>query len=77
VREKRDLSWKDWAKSLTKYYRTLERLLTPDLFVVGGGVSKHAEKYLPLIDISTPIVPATLKNTAGIVGAAVLAAESA
>jgi polyphosphate glucokinase len=45
--------------------------------VVGGGVSKHAEKYLPLIDISTPIVPATLKNTAGIVGAAVLAAESA
>jgi polyphosphate glucokinase len=77
VREKRDLSWKDWAKSLTKYYRTLERLLTPDLFVVGGGVSKHGSKFLPLIDISTPIVPATLRNTAGIVGAAALAAEAA
>ena len=77
VREKRDLSWKDWAKSLTKYYRTLERLLTPDLFVVGGGVSKHGSKFLPLIEISTPIVPATLRNTAGIVGAAALAAEAA
>src|SRR3954447_20693363 len=77
VREKRDLSWKDWAKSLTKYYRTLERLLTPDLFVVGGGVSKHADKSLPLLEIGTPIVPATLRNTAGIVGAAVPAAEAA
>jgi len=47
------------------------------LFVVGGGVSKHASKYLPLIEIGTPIVAATLRNTAGIVGAAVLASESA
>lgn len=77
VRERRDLSWKEWAKALTKYYRTLEMLLTPDLFVVGGGVSKHAPKYLPLIEISTPIVAATLRNTAGIVGAAVLASEAA
>jgi len=77
VRERRDLSWKEWAKALTKYYRTLERLLTPDLFVVGGGVSKHASKYLPMIEIDTPMVAATLRNTAGIVGAAVLASESA
>jgi polyphosphate glucokinase len=77
VREKRDLTWKDWAKALTKYYRTIEKLISPDLFVVGGGVSKHADKFLPLLDISTPIVPATLRNTAGIVGAAVLAAEGA
>jgi polyphosphate glucokinase len=76
VREKKDLSWDKWAERLTTYYRTLERLLSPDLFVVGGGVSKHAEKYLPLIDIETRIVPATLRNTAGIVGAAVLAAEA-
>jgi polyphosphate glucokinase len=77
VREKRDLSWKEWAKLLTRYYQTLERLLSPDLFVVGGGVSKHGGKFLPLLDINTPIVPAELRNTAGIVGAAALAAESA
>ena len=76
IREKKDLSWKEWAARLTTYYRTLERLLSPDLFVVGGGVSKHAAKYLPLLDIETPIVPATLRNTAGIVGAAILAAEA-
>jgi len=76
VREKRDLSWKEWAKLLSRYYQTLERLLSPDLFVVGGGVSKHADKFLPLLAIDTPIVPATLRNTAGIVGAAALAAES-
>ena len=73
VREKKDLSWQAWAHALTRYYRTLEMLFTPDLFVVGGGVSKHAEKFLPLIDVATPMVPATLKNTAGIVGAALLA----
>jgi polyphosphate glucokinase len=77
VREKDDLSWPEWAERLTTYYRTLERLLSPDLFVVGGGVSKHAGRYLPLLDIRTRIVPATLRNTAGIVGAAVLAAEAA
>jgi polyphosphate glucokinase len=76
VREKKDLSWKAWAKILTQYYRMLERLLSPDLIVVGGGVSKHAAKYLPLLEIDTPIIPATLRNTAGIVGAAILASEA-
>ena len=76
VREKKDLSWEEWAERLTAYYRTLERLLSPDLFVVGGGVSKHATKYLPLLEIETRIVPASLRNTAGIVGAAVVAAEA-
>ena len=76
VREKEDLSWEQWADRLTAYYRTLERLLSPDLFVVGGGVSKHADRFLPLLDIETRIVPATLRNTAGIVGAAVLATEA-
>ena len=75
VREKKGLSWEKWAERLTTYYRTLERLLSPELFVVGGGVSKNADKFLPLVDIETRIVPATLRNTAGIVGAAVLAAE--
>ena len=77
ARERDNLSWEEWARRLTVYYRTLERLISPDLFVVGGGVSKHAAKYLPLLRIETPIVAATLKNTAGIVGAAVLAAEAA
>jgi polyphosphate glucokinase len=77
VREKKGLSWEDWAKLLRTYYRMLERLFSPDLFVVGGGVSKHAAKFLPLLELDTRIVPATLRNTAGIVGAAVLAAEAA
>ncbi len=76
VRETRELSWAKWAERLQVYYRTLERLLSPELFVVGGGVSKHADRFLPLLDLGTPIVPATLRNSAGIVGAAVLAAES-
>jgi polyphosphate glucokinase len=76
VRERKNLSWEKWAQRLTRYYRTLERLLSPDLFVVGGGVSKHADRFLPLLTIDTPIVPATLRNTAGIFGAAVVATES-
>jgi polyphosphate glucokinase len=75
VREKHDLSWSKWAKRLTTYYRTLEKLFSPDLFVLGGGVSKHADKFLDLIDIETEIVPAKLQNRAGIVGAALWAAE--
>ena len=75
VREKKDLSWEEWAERLTRYYATLEKLLSPELFVVGGGVSKHAGKFLPHVDVRTRIVPATLRNTAGIVGAAALAAD--
>ena len=69
AREREGLSWEEWAKRLTIYYRTLEKLFCPELFVVGGGVSKKAEKFLPLIEIETEIVAATLKNNAGIVGA--------
>ena len=70
VREKEELSYKDWAKRLDAYYQTLERLLWPDLFVVGGGVSKNHDQFLPLLHLRTPIVPAALRNRAGIVGAA-------
>lgn len=70
VREKEDLSYKKWAKRLTKYYSLLEKYFSPDLFVVGGGVSRMSEKFLPYIEINTPIVPATLRNEAGIIGAA-------
>ena len=72
AREREGLSWEEWAKRLTIYYRTLERLFCPELFVVGGGVSKKADKFLPLLEIETEIVTATLKNNAGIVGAAAM-----
>jgi len=75
ARDREDLSWKDWAKRLQRYFSALEALLQPDLLVVGGGVSKKSEKYLPLLDLRTPIVPAQLLNSAGIVGAAALAAD--
>lgn len=70
AREREDLSYHQWAKRLQRYYSHLEFLLWPDLFVVGGGVSKKADKFLPDLDLRTPIVPAELRNAAGIVGAA-------
>jgi polyphosphate glucokinase len=76
ARERDNLSYPDWAKRLQRYFDELERLFSPDLFVVGGGVSKKYDEYLPLLDLRTPIVPAALRNNAGIVGAARLAAEA-
>jgi polyphosphate glucokinase len=75
VRDAEGLSWEDWAKRLQKYFRAVENLLWPDLIIVGGGVSKKSEKFLPLLALRTPIVPAALRNDAGIIGAAALAAE--
>jgi polyphosphate glucokinase len=70
VRERDDLGWKDWAKRLTHYLEHLEDLLWPNLFVLGGGVSKKADKFVPHLRCRTPVVPAQLLNQAGIVGAA-------
>lgn len=75
AREREGLSWEQWAERLTTYYRTLEMLFSPELFVVGGGVSKDADQFLPLLDIDTEIIPATLRNRAGVVGAALYASE--
>jgi polyphosphate glucokinase len=75
VRDAEDLSWSEWAKRLQRYFAHLENLFWPDLIVVGGGVSKKSDRYLPLLDLRTPIVPAALRNEAGIIGAAVVAAE--
>jgi polyphosphate glucokinase len=72
AKERDDLSWADWAKRLNKYYSTLEFLFSPDLFVVGGGVSKNYEDFFPLLKLNTKIVPATHRNNAGILGAAAL-----
>ncbi|NPD04552.1 ROK family protein [Nocardioides sp. zg-1308] len=77
AREREGLSWQDWSVRLTTYFRHLERLFTPDLFVVGGGVSKSWEKFGHLIQVDTEMVPATLQNRAGIVGAALVAHRKA
>jgi polyphosphate glucokinase len=71
--ERESLTWAQWAKRLQWYYSYLEFLLSPDLFIVGGGVSKHADEFLPRLDLKTPIVPAVHRNNAGIIGAAALA----
>lgn len=75
AKERGRLSWRRWAARLQRYYSTLEMLFSPSLFVVGGGVSKQADEFLPLLRLSTPIVPAELRNNAGILGAAWLAAR--
>lgn len=68
------LSWEEWAGRLQHYYEHLEALLSPELIIVGGGISKNADEFLPLLDLRTPIKAAVLRNNAGIVGAAALAA---
>ena len=75
AKERGDLSWKDWAKRLQVYYSHLELLFSPDLFIVGGGVSKSHEEFIPLLSLKTPIVPAVHRNNAGILGSAALATE--
>jgi polyphosphate glucokinase len=76
ARDREDLSFEQWAARLQTYFAHVEDLLSPDLIVIGGGVSKHADKYLPLLHLRAPIVPALLGNAAGIVGAAWLAAQT-
>lgn len=76
ARETHELSWKKYGKRLHRYFTHVEMLFTPDLFIIGGGISKNPEKFLPYFeeDVRTPIVMAELRNNAGIVGAAVWAA---
>ena len=75
ARAREDLSWGAWAKRLQRYFGAIENLFWPDLIVVGGGVSKKADKFLPKLSLRTPIVPAALRNDGGIIGAALHAAE--
>ncbi|MFJ6568275.1 polyphosphate--glucose phosphotransferase [Streptomyces sp. NPDC091292] len=78
AKEDHDLSWEHWAHRVQKYLAHVEMLFSPELFIVGGGVSRKADKFLPLIEgIKADIVPAELRNNAGIVGAAMGAAKSA
>lgn len=75
VKDREDLSYPEWAERVTRYLTTLERSIWPDLVIVGGGVSKRAEKWVPLLKVRSTISVATLKNHAGIVGAAAAAAR--
>lgn len=75
AKERKGLDWEAWAAKLQRFYAKVEFLFSPTLFIVGGGVSKSHEEFLPLLDLATPIVPATLRNNAGILGAATLAAD--
>ena len=73
ARQRDDLSWKKYAKRLNRYLMEMEKLFWPNLFIVGGGISKKHEKYLPLLTIDTPVVPAQMLNEAGNIGAALAA----
>jgi len=73
IREHDELSWKEWGHRLQRYLEQIERVLWPQLIIIGGGVSKKSDKFFPHINLSTKMVPATLHNDAGIVGAAMFA----
>jgi polyphosphate glucokinase len=76
AKELHDLSWSKWAGRVDDYMRHMEALLSPDLLIVGGGISKESEKWVPLLTgVRTKIVPAALLNDAGIVGAAMAASR--
>lgn len=79
VREDKNLSWKKWSKSVGEFLDKMERLFSPDLFIIGGGISKKADKFFPYLTTKTEviIVPAQMRNDAGIIGAAYLASQSA
>ena len=76
VRETEGLSWEDWAGRVSEYLNLVENLLWPDLIVLGGGVSKQADRFLPLLSVRTEVVAAELRNRAGIVGAALEARKT-
>jgi polyphosphate glucokinase len=75
VREEKDMSFKKWAKIVSEYLGVLEKLFSPELFILGGGVSKKADKFLPYLTAKTDVLiqPAKMQNDAGIIGAACLA----
>ncbi|MBA3873700.1 MAG: polyphosphate--glucose phosphotransferase [Chloroflexota bacterium] len=78
IRQEKELDWDDWGARVNEYVQRVEYLFSPDLFIIGGGVSKKADKFLPLIHPAhAQIVPAQLLNDAGIVGAAMAASALA
>jgi polyphosphate glucokinase len=75
ARTRRGLSWKAWAADLDEHLHAIDKLFSPNLIILGGGVSKNADKFIPRLTVRPRVVPATLRNDAGIVGAAMAAAE--
>jgi polyphosphate glucokinase len=75
ARTRRGLSWKAWAADLDEHLHAIDRLFWPNLIILGGGVSKNTDKFIPRLTVRPRVVPATLRNDAGIVGAAMAAAE--
>ncbi len=76
ARKEEELSWKKWGGRVETYLKHLEFIFSPDLLILGGGVSKKSEKFMEFIGLETPVVPAKLLNEAGIVGAALLASQA-
>ena len=76
IRSSKDLSWKKWGKRVNKYLQLVEKLMSPELIIIGGGVSKKSDKYFKYFEVDAEVVPAVLKNGAGIVGAAMAAHEN-
>ena len=77
ARTRRGLSWKAWSQDLDEHLHRIDDLMWPNLMILGGGVSKNADKYLPRLTLRCPVVPAQLRNDAGIIGAAIVATERA
>jgi polyphosphate glucokinase len=75
ARTRRGLSWKAWASDLEEHLEAIDKLFSPNLIILGGGVSKQPERFIPRLDVRPRILPARLRNDAGIVGAAMAAAE--
>lgn len=75
VKEKENLSWRKWARRLDHYLEQVHFYLSPDVIVLGGGVSRHHKKFIPLLSVGCPVIPAQLRNMAGIIGAALAAAD--
>ena len=73
IRKEKDLDWKVWGKRLNEYFQFIDGLFSPELIIIGGGVSKKHDKFLRYVDVQAKIVPAALRNEAGIVGAALTA----
>ena len=73
ARKREKLSWKRWGRRFNQYLAALERLIWPDLFILGGGVSKQFNKFSPYLSLHTPVTPAQMLNEAGIIGAALAA----
>ena len=75
VRVVQKLKWKEWGERFNHYLLTMEQLLWPDRIILGGGVSRQLAKFQPMLTTRAPVVAASLLNQAGLVGAALFAAE--